>query len=114
VDDPPIPKGITLAKTLARWCDLVWVTGRPEWTRALTLRWLAAQGLPTTEQVMYPATERRPTREVKLGQIRAIGAGRRIALIVDDDPRVVASLRASGLPALLATGVPWSDPSTRD
>lgn len=111
VADPPIPEGLALARTLAGGCDLIWVTGRPEWSRTLTLRWLAAHGLPATELLMYPPGERRPARAVKLHHITAIGGSRRIVLVVDDDPRAVASLRESGLPALLATWVPWSDPA---
>jgi hypothetical protein len=107
-DDPPLDVGLALVAELADGHDIVWLTGRPEWLRAVTAGWLAAAGLPAGELLMRPNRDRRPARDYKLSRIRRIAAAHRIAAIVDDDPDVVETLEAAGWPVLLADWVPYT------
>ena len=105
VDDPPLPEGVAKARQLAEVHDIVWLTGRPERLRAVTERWLAQHGLPTGRLLMLPDGDRTLTRRYKLDAIRRLAEEREVAVVIDDDPRVVALLEAANLPVLRAD---WS------
>jgi phosphoglycolate phosphatase-like HAD superfamily hydrolase len=107
--DPPLAVGVELAREWAAEHDLVWLTGRPEHLRAVTERWLRAQRLPVQRLVMRPAHDRRPAKFFKADRIAALAAETRVAVVVDDDPEVVAELTARGWPVYLADWVPYAD-----
>ena len=69
--------------------DLVWLTGRPEWLRPVTTRWLGQHGLPTGRLVMRPDGDYRPAREYKVAELRKMARRDEIVVFVDDDPEVV-------------------------
>ena len=96
--DPPHAEGIELARTLASDHEVVFLTGRPERTRTDTERWLAQHGLDGHRLEMRPEDDRRPAAILKAERLAELAAGRRVALVVDDDDRVVAALRAAGHP----------------
>lgn len=107
--DPPLAVGVERALALAEDHDIVWLTGRPEWLRDVTARWLAEQGLPTEVLLMRGNSDRRPARVLKASVLHALAAGRaipgadasgqrRIAIVIDDDSAVVARLRTDGWP----------------
>nr|WP_018635131.1 hypothetical protein [Parafrankia elaeagni] len=100
--DPPLAEGVELVHTLARDHEVIWLTGRPERSRPATVRWLQEQGLPVGELRMRPDDDRRPARIFKRSELRRMGARRRVAVVVDDDPAVVELLRADGWPVLRA------------
>ncbi|CAO5232371.1 phosphatase domain-containing protein [Frankia sp. AgKG'84/4] len=100
--DPPLAEGVELVRRLARDHEVVWLTGRPERSREATARWLREQELPRGELRMRPDDDRRPARVFKRAQLRELGAGRQVAVVVDDDPAVVDLLRADGWPVLRA------------
>ncbi|WP_261558022.1 hypothetical protein [Frankia tisae] len=100
--DPPLAEGVTLVHQLARDHEVVWLTGRPERSRAATSRWLGEQGLPLGKLLMRPDDDRRPARMFKRAELRQLGARRQVAVVVDDDPAVVDLLRADGWPVLRA------------
>ncbi|MCL9761563.1 hypothetical protein [Frankia sp. AiPa1] len=100
--DPPLTEGVELVCQLARDHEVVWLTGRPERSRADTARWLRDQGLPLGELRMRPDDDRRPARVFKRAELRRLGARRQVAVVVDDDPAVVDLLRADGWPVLRA------------
>ncbi|WP_157734445.1 MULTISPECIES: hypothetical protein [Frankia] len=100
--DPPLAEGVELVHRLARDHEVVWLTGRPERSRAATWRWLGEQGLPLGELRMRPDDDRRPARVFKRAELRQLGARRQVAVVVDDDPAVVDLLRADGWPVLRA------------
>jgi hypothetical protein len=105
IADQPIPEGRELAMQLAQDHDLVWLSGRPEWSAPLTLRWLSEQGLPTTELHLRPNRDHRPARLFKLDVLRRL-ASRQIVAFVDDDAEVVQAATAAGFPAMLADWMP--------
>jgi phosphoglycolate phosphatase-like HAD superfamily hydrolase len=105
-EDVPLPEGVDLAREAMDSYDLAWLTGRPERLRAVTSRWLTALELPAKPLVMRRNRDFRPARLAKLDELRTLADGRTVALVVDDDPEVVAALAAAGFPAKLADWVP--------
>jgi len=106
--DPPLDEGVALVHELAAGQDIVWLTGRPERTRRLTERWLAQQGLPAGTLLMRPDRDYRPARFTKREELRRLRRGREIAVVVDDDPEVTATLAEDGFPVRLAGWLPHS------
>ena len=106
--DPPLPEGVALVHELAAEHDVVWLTGRPERNRRLTTTWLAAQGLPTEPLLMRKDRDFRPARLAKREELRRLRLDREVALMVDDDPEVIALLEADGVPVRLADWLPHS------
>jgi hypothetical protein len=111
-DDLPLNEGVELANDLARRHDVAWLTGRPEWLRATTMRWLDRCGLPAGELFLRGNGDRRPARLYKLGVLRRL-ATRQIAAFVDDDVEVVEAAHQAGYPAVLADWAPRA-PVLRD
>ena len=105
VDDPPLAVGVARAKELAAAYDIVWLTGRPERIRGLTETWLTRHGLPDGRLLMLPNGEQKLARMFKLDAIRRLAAEHEIAVVVDDDPRVVALLEREHIPVVQAD---WS------
>jgi phosphoglycolate phosphatase-like HAD superfamily hydrolase len=106
--DPPLAEGVALVRELAAEHDVVWLTGRPARTRRLTERWLAEQGLPAGVLVMRPDRDYRPARFTKREELRRLRRRRQIAVVVDDDPEVTATLAEDGFPVRLADWLPHS------
>jgi hypothetical protein len=101
-DDPPLAEGLAVVRRLATDHELVYLTGRPERTRTETLAWLERHDLPQGRLLMRRAGDRRPARQVKPQLLRRLAAGRRVAVVVDDDPEVCAALERDGWPVLRA------------
>jgi hypothetical protein len=107
--DTPLAPGVDLAKEYARDHRLVWLTGRPEYLRPVTERWLARQGLPVAELRMRPTGDHRPAREYKAEQLHRLAETGEVSVVVDDDPAVVSRLEQDGWPVRLADWVPYAD-----
>jgi hypothetical protein len=107
--DPPLAQGVDLVLGLAADHDVVWLTGRPERSRADTERWLADQGLPVQTVRMRPDGDRRSARVFKRAELRRLARGRRVAVVVDDDPAVVTLLKGDGWPVVQADWLPYED-----
>ncbi len=107
--DPPLSAGLGLARELGTDHDIVWLTGRPERLRRLTAGWLLSHDLPAEEIHMRRNGDHRPARQTKLAVVRQISATRVVAVVVDDDPAVVAALQSAGIPVRLADWVPYQD-----
>jgi hypothetical protein len=105
--DPPSAEGVRLVLELAVDHDVVWLTGRPERSRTTTAHWLARHGLPAGVLRMRPDDDRRNARVFKRAELRRLGATRQVAVVVDDDPAVVALLRADGWPVVRADWIPY-------
>jgi phosphoglycolate phosphatase-like HAD superfamily hydrolase len=106
--DPVLPEGVELALRQAAEHILVWLTGRPEHLRPVTDAWLRRAGLPAELLFMRPVNDRRPAKDFKAGQLARLVRESSIAIVVDDDPEVVAKLRRLGHPVQLADWVPRS------
>jgi hypothetical protein len=104
-DDPPLAEGVARARRLAETYDIVWLTARPERLRPMTERWLAEHDLPAGRLLMLPDGERTLARRYKLDAVRRLAEEREIAVVVDDDPRVVALLEEAKIPVVRAD---WS------
>jgi hypothetical protein len=106
--DPPLAEGVALAHAYAERDALVYLTGRPERTRALTTVWLADQQLPPGALLMRPDRDHRPAAAFKQEQIRALIRTGRIDVVVDDDPAVVTMLEREGVAVHLAEWLPYT------
>lgn len=104
-EDATLVDGAALAQELAGEHEIVWLTGRPEHLRRVTVEWLTSGGLPPGDLVMRSDRDRRPAAVFKLQALRSL-AHRGVAAFVDDDPEVVRAALAAGLPAALADWVP--------
>src|SRR4051812_11239583 len=100
--DEVLPEGRAVVERLAGDHEIVYLTGRPERTRQDTEAWLEQHRLPHGNVIMRREGDRRPARVTKPQLLRRLAAGRRIAVVVDDDPDVCAALRAAGWPVLEA------------
>ena len=103
------PQGKELAVEAARDCDIAYVTGRPEWCRVDTERWLAAHGFPDGELRMRRNGDHRPAHVAKLRLLRDVAGARPVAVVVDDDPDVCDAYEAAGYRVLRATWAIRSD-----
>ena len=105
-DDPVLPEGRAVADRLAADHEVVYLTGRPERTRAATEHWLRVRGLPHGQLIMRRDRDRRPARVTKPELLRRLADGARIAVVVDDDVQVCEALERAGWPVLRAD---WMD-----
>jgi phosphoglycolate phosphatase-like HAD superfamily hydrolase len=105
-DDPPHPEGLAVVARLEADHEIVYLTGRPERCRADTEAWLNAHGLGGRPLHMRPAGTFEPAAEVKLARLRQLAAAREVAVVVDDDPAVLAAVAAAGFPTFAAG---WAD-----
>jgi hypothetical protein len=101
-DDPVLPEGRAVVDRLSADHDLVYLTGRPERTRPATEAWLRRHRLPHAKLIMRREGDRRPARQAKPSLLRKLAAGRRVAVVVDDDPEVCEALERAGWPVLVA------------
>ncbi|MFC4945418.1 hypothetical protein [Pseudonocardia sp. GCM10023141] len=106
--DPLLAEGAERLRAALIDHDVIYLTGRPEWTRRLTERWLARHGLPTGPLIMRDDYDRAPAPLLKRGELRRLARSRTIASVLDDDPSVVDVLEADGWPVELATWLPHS------
>ncbi|MCI3934497.1 phosphatase domain-containing protein [Streptomyces sp. AN091965] len=100
--DPPLPRGVALARESAGECEVVYLTGRPERCRADTEAWLAAQGLPEGPIWMRRDRDRRPARRTKLEVLRHLAQGREVRVLVDDDELVCDDAERAGFTVVRA------------
>lgn len=111
--DPPLEEGIARVRSLVSDHRIVYLTGRPERLRRVTERWLDSHGIGGNPVVMRKGRDFRPARQTKSEELAVIARTGRVALVLDDDPEVIAHLTAEGWPAELATWVPHAK-SLRD
>nr|PZN13356.1 MAG: hypothetical protein DIU75_22725 [Mycolicibacterium hassiacum] len=108
-DDKPIRAGVRLAQQLSAEHEICWLTGRSDRIRELTIAWLRRHGLPIGLLRMRPNDDLRPSRVWKIEQLQHLAREHTIAVVVDDDPRVVKMATEQGFPARLAPGVTKRD-----
>ncbi|MFN2538380.1 MAG: hypothetical protein ABR549_09535 [Mycobacteriales bacterium] len=102
-------EGRELALEAAKDCEIAYVTGRPEWCRPDTERWLRAHGLPRGRLSMRRNGDHRPAAQAKLRLLQDLAAGRTVAVVVDDDLDVCEAYEEAGFAVLRAGWAPRSD-----
>ena len=105
--DPPYPEGLAVARELADAHELIYLSGRPEHTRAASEEWLRRHGAPPARLILRGDADRRPARIVKVALLRRLERERQVAVLVDDDPAVCRAARAAGFHVFEAS---WSRP----
>lgn len=94
--DRPKKDIVAQVRELAKTHEIVIVTGRPEQYMAETARWLRKYNIPFSRIFMRRAGDHRPDYVVKKEILDAIGP-ERVALVLDDRPRVCEMYRKAGL-----------------
>jgi len=102
-DDPLLVEGEETVRRLAEVYDIVYLSGRPERLREVTERWFRVHGLPEGPLVLRPRDDFRPARFFKVEVLRRLAETRTVAVLVDDDPRVLDEARLAGFDVLPAT-----------
>ncbi len=101
-------QGRALALEAAVDCEVVYLTGRPEWCRAATAAWLAQHRLPQGRLLMRANRDHRPARKVKPILLHRLAADRVVAVVVDDDLEVCDAYEQAGWTVLRALWAPRS------
>lgn len=101
--DPVLEKGRETARELAKVCDLVYLSGRPESCREDTATWLERHGMPDGELHLRRSNDRRPARVLKIETLDRLSEQAPVTVLVDDDPAVCEAARAAGYDVLPAT-----------
>ena len=102
-EDPPIAASIAILHAM-RQDDyrVIFLTGRPEYTRPLTERWLAANGLEEYDLLlMRPESERRPAGIFKVEVLAGLRESYEIVCAFEDRIDVAEHLREGGVPVFL-------------
>lgn len=101
--DPPIAASMEVLRALrAAGHALVFLTGRPDYTRPKTQRWLEANGLGEYDRlVMRPADERRPAGLFKVDAVAALREEFELVCAFEDRIDVADALRDAGVPVFL-------------
>jgi beta-phosphoglucomutase-like phosphatase (HAD superfamily) len=101
--DPPIAASMEVLRALhAAGLRIVFLTGRPEYTRPKTEAWLKANGLTEYDRLtMRPDGERRPAGHFKAEVISALREEFELVCAFEDRFDVARALREAGLPVFL-------------
>lgn len=86
--------------------SLVYLSGRPERSRAATTRWLGAHGFPSAPMYLRPDYDRRPARLFKPEVLSRLGGPGAVQVVYDDDEQVVSALSDLGYRVVHVT---WMD-----
>lgn len=102
-EDAPIAASMEMLRALhSAGIRIVFLTGRPEWTREKTERWLKANGLTEYDTLlMRPEGERRHAGEFKVDEIEKLRQDYELICAFEDRIDVAEHLRASGLAVFL-------------
>lgn len=103
-EDAPIAASIEVLHALrAAGIRIVYLTGRPEFTRPKTERWLKANGLDEYDRlVMRPARgDWRPAGEFKVDRIHELREEYELVCAFEDRIDVAEALRLAGVPVFL-------------
>lgn len=102
-EDAPIAASMELLHALREYgVRIVYLTGRPEFTRPKTERWLAANGLDDFDLLlMRPPGENRHAGEFKVDEIRKLRERYEVVCAFEDRIDVAEHLRRNGVPVFL-------------
>ena len=102
-DDGLLAEGEDAARRLSEVYEIVYLSGRPERLRAVTEAWFARHDLPRGRLVLRPSDDYRPSSVWKVERLEELAESRTVAVLVDDDPRVLDAVRRAGFDVLPAT-----------
>lgn len=100
-DDTPLQYWIDFIQRyrIAHDAHLILYSGRPEWSRALTVNWLTTYELPFDWLLLRPNLDYSPAAVLKIAWLRAILTFYQLELVIDDDISVIeAAKNASDIP----------------
>lgn len=98
-DDAPLATGLGLAQAASdKGLDVVYLSGRPEHLRAVTVEWLRRHGAPDGQLLLRPEGDRSPATDLKLRLLRRLVRQARVVFFVDDDTDVVEAVRSAQPP----------------
>jgi phosphoglycolate phosphatase-like HAD superfamily hydrolase len=102
-EDPPIAASIAILQAVREsGIRIIYLTGRPEFTREATERWLEANGLDEYDLLlMRPEWERRHAGRFKVDVVRDLRRNYEIVCAFEDRIDVAEALRQSGIPVFL-------------
>jgi len=103
-EDAPIAASMEVLRAMrAAGIRIVYLTGRPEFTRPKTERWLKANGLDDFDRlVMRPAQgDWRPAGEFKVDQVALLREEYELVCAFEDRIDVAEALRQAGVPVFL-------------
>jgi predicted kinase len=98
--DPPIQPVIDIVNRLSVTDRIVFVSGRPEEYRTVTLDWLRRQHVMFDALFMRPSGDYRPDHVVKAELLAQIRERFDVQAVIDDRPSVVEMWRREGLVCL--------------
>lgn len=101
-DDAVHAEGLAVVDRLAVDHEIIFVTGRPEWLREVTQRWLKEHGFGGHRLLMRSTRDRAPARVVKPQIVAHLAERRGIGVVVDDDVEVLAEMAERGWPTFHA------------
>lgn len=101
--DPPIAASMEVLRAMhAAGIRILFLTGRPEYTRPKTVRWLEANGLTEYDALlMRPEGERRPAGHFKAEVVDRLRRDYELVCAFEDRIDVAEMLRQAGIPVFL-------------
>lgn len=101
--DPPIAASMEVLRALhAAGNRIIFLTGRPDYTRAKTRGWLKANGLLEYDRlVMRPRGDFRPAGLMKVDEIAKLRRDYELVCAFEDRIDVAEALRQAGVPVFL-------------
>jgi beta-phosphoglucomutase-like phosphatase (HAD superfamily) len=101
--DPPIAASMEVLRAMhAAGIRVVFLTGRPEYTRPKTLRWLQANGLTEYDRlIMRPEGEHRPAGYFKAEAVERLWREYELVCAFEDRIDVARMIREAGVPVFL-------------
>lgn len=101
--DPPIAASMEVLRAMnAAGIRILFLTGRPEYTRPKTVRWLEANGLAEYDAlIMRPDGERRPAGFFKAEVVDRLRREYELVCAFEDRIDVAEQLRQAGVPVFL-------------
>lgn len=101
--DPPIAASMEILRAMrAHGSRIIFLTGRPDFTRPKTERWLQANGLAEYDLlVMRPEGEKRHAGEFKVDEVRKLRERYELVCAFEDRIDVAEHLRLTGVPVFL-------------
>lgn len=99
-EDKPVKEVIDKVVSLSKTHNIYIVSGRPEDYRDVTRQWLEMHEVPYINLYMREAGDRRPDDRVKQEILDEHFDKERIALVIEDRPRVIRMWKRNGLNVL--------------